>query len=165
MIGAVVLLTLVTAERLGELWLARRNTRALLEGGGIEHAAGHYPIIVALHGLWLGGLWLLAWNLPINLVWLGIFGLLQILRVWTLVTLGKRWTTRIITVPNETLVRRGPYRFIDHPNYAVVVGEIAVLPMVFGLWQFALFFSALNAAVLFVRIRAETVALADLRGD
>ena len=131
----------------------------------MEHAPGHYPIIVALHGLWLTGLWLLAWNLPINLAWLGVFGLLQILRAWTLATLGKRWTTRIITVPNETLVRRGPYRFIDHPNYAIVVGEIAVLPLVFGLWQFALLFSLLNAGALFIRIRAETVALAIVRGD
>ncbi len=163
MSGAVILLTLVTLERVGELWLARRNTRGLLARGGVEHAAGHYPIIVALHALWLLGLWLLAPDQPISLAWLGAFGLLQILRFWTLATLGERWTTRIITVPNETLVRRGPYRFIDHPNYAVVVGEIAVLPLVFGLWQFALVFSILNAAVLFIRIRAENGALANLR--
>lgn len=163
MIGAVFLLTLVTAERVGELWLARRNTRELLAHGGVEHAAGHYPMIVALHAFWLAGLWLLAWDKPINLAWLGIFGLLQILRLWILATLKGRWTTRIITVPGETLVKRGPYRFIEHPNYAVVVGEIAVLPLVFGLWLFALAFSLLNAGALFIRISAENHALRALR--
>lgn len=163
MIGAVFLLTLVTAERVGELWLARRNTRELLAHGGVEHAAGHYPMIVALHAFWLAGLWLLAWDKPINLGWLGIFGLLQILRLWILATLKGRWTTRIITVPGETLVKRGPYRFIEHPNYAVVVGEIAVLPLVFGLWLFALAFSLLNVGALFIRISAENHALRALR--
>src|SRR5689334_24972241 len=109
MIGSVVLLTLVTAERIGELWLARRNTKALLERGGSEHAAEHYPTIVALHALWLAGLWLLAWDLPIQLGWLALFAVLQMLRAWTLATLKNRWTTRIITVPGEILVKRGPY--------------------------------------------------------
>jgi methyltransferase len=162
-IGSVVLLTLVTAERLGELWLAKRNTRLLIQNGGVEHGAAHYPLIVALHALWLAGLWLLGWDLPIQLFWLVVFGLLQVLRIWTLATLGNRWTTRIITVPGETLVRRGPYQFIPHPNYAIVVGEIAVLPLVFGLWPFALLFSLLNAGVLSVRIRAENSALMSLR--
>jgi len=76
-----------------------------------------------------------------------------------LASIGTRWTTRIIAVPGETLVRRGPYRFIPHPNYAVVVGEIAVLPLVFGLWAYALVFSVLNASVLWIRIRAERRAL------
>jgi len=101
--------------------------------------------------------------LTLNLAWLGVFVLLQAMRVWALATLGRRWTTRIIAVPGETLVRRGPYRFLNHPNYAVVVGEIAVLPLVFGLWQYALVFSILNAAVLTTRIQAEDRALAGLR--
>lgn len=163
MIGSIALLTLVSAERIGELWLAHRNTRALLDGGGVEHGARHYPAIVALHAAWLGGLWALAWNLPIQAGWLTLFVLLQALRAWTLTALGRRWTTRIITVPGEVLVKRGPYRFFDHPNYAVVIGEIAVLPLVFGLWGFALLFSVLNGVVLFVRVRAENRALATLR--
>ena len=163
MIGSITLLTLVTAERVGELWLAQRNTRALLQRGGVEHAAGHYPLIVALHALWLGGLWVLAWDLPMQVGWLALFALLQVLRAWTLATLKGRWTTRIITVTEEVLVKRGPYRFFQHPNYAVVIGEIAALPLVFGLWQFALVFSFLNGAALFVRIRAENRALAALR--
>ena len=165
MIGAFLVLALVTAERVGELWLAQHNTRRLLANGAVAHADEHYPLLIALHAAWLAGLWLFAWDRPLDLLWLGAFGLLQILRVWVLTTLKDRWTTRIITMPNEILVKRGPYRFLEHPNYAVVIGEIAVLPLVFGLWRFAIVFSILNAAVLFIRIRAENNALAALRGD
>jgi methyltransferase len=161
MIGSILLLLFVTVERVAELFLARRNTVRLLARGGVEHSAGHYPIIVALHALWLLGLWAFAWDRAVDLAWLLAFTILQVLRFWVLATLRDRWTTRIITVPNETLVRRGPYRFIDHPNYAVVICEIAVLPMAFGLWQFALIFSILNAAILAVRIGAENKALAE----
>ena len=159
MTGAIVLLALVTAQRLGELVLARRNTARLLAQGGVEHGAAHYPAIVALHAAWLGGLWLLAWDRPIHFGWLATYLVLQGLRAWVLLLLGPRWTTRIITMPGETLVRRGPYRFVSHPNYLVVAGEIAVLPLVFGLPLYALTFSVLNAIILAVRIRAESRAL------
>ena len=105
------------------------------------------------------GLWWLAWDNAVHLGWLGAYLVLQALRAWVLLSLGGRWTTRIIVVPGETPVRRGPYRFVPHPNYLVVVGEIAVLPLVFGLALYALVFSALNAAILGVRIRAESLAL------
>lgn len=153
------ILVFVTLQRLGELVLARRNTARLLAQGGTEHAPGHYPLIVVLHTAWLGGLWALAWHRPVALGWLAAYIALQGLRAWTLWSLGPRWTTRIITVPGETLVRRGPYRFLPHPNYVVVVGEIAVLPLVFGLWGYALAFSLANAAILAIRIRAENRAL------
>jgi methyltransferase len=116
-------------------------------------------LIVALHGAWLGGLWLLAWNRPIHWAWLALFAALQILRLWVLATLKDRWTTRIVILPGAPLVRTGPYRFLSHPNYAVVVGEIAVLPLVFGLPWYSLAFSILNGLVLFIRIRAENTAL------
>ncbi|HKP79141.1 MAG TPA: isoprenylcysteine carboxylmethyltransferase family protein [Phenylobacterium sp.] len=160
MIASLAVLALVTAQRLGELVLAQRNTRELLSRGGVESGAAHYPLIVALHAAWLAGLWFLAWDRPIHSPWLVAYIVLQALRAWTLWSLGRRWTTRIITVPGETLVRRGPYRFMRHPNYLVVVGEIAVLPLVFGLWGFALGFSVLNALMLAIRIRAESQALA-----
>ena len=159
MLIGIVILAAVTAERLGELLLARRNTRRLLEGGGYEVAPGHYPLIVALHAAWLIGLWMLAPGRPVNLWFLALFALLQVLRAWTLLTLRRRWTTRIIVVPGEELVARGPYRFLRHPNYAVVVGEIACLPLAFGMPAYALLFSALNGLVLFIRIRAENRAL------
>jgi methyltransferase len=155
----IAILGFVTLQRLVELPIARANTAALMARGAREVAPGHYPLIVAVHASWLAVLWWLAPGRPIAVPFLILFGLLQALRVWTLQTLGPRWTTRIIVVPGETLVRGGPYRFLNHPNYFVVIGEIAVLPLVFGLWQVALLFSALNAAVLTVRIRAENEAL------
>ena len=155
----IVILALVTLQRTGELWLSVRNTRGLLARGAREHAAGHYPLIVAVHVLWLAALWWLAPMRPVDGFWLGMFVLIEIARIWVLVSLGPRWTTRIIVLTDEPLVRRGPYRFVNHPNYAVVVAEIAVLPLVFGLWQLALVFTLLNAAILAVRIRAENSAL------
>ncbi|HEY6049510.1 MAG TPA: isoprenylcysteine carboxylmethyltransferase family protein [Sphingomicrobium sp.] len=155
----IAILALVTLQRLSELWLSNRNTRRLLAQGAHEVGAAHYPLIVAAHALWLAALWWLAPARPIDGFWLGAFVLLEIVRIWVLASLGSRWTTRIIILPGETLVRRGPYRFVDHPNYLVVVGEIAVLPLVFGLWPLALIFSVLNAVALTIRIRAENHAL------
>ena len=155
----IAILGFVTLQRLSELPVARANAKRLLATGGHEVAPGHYPLIVALHASWLATLWLLAPGRPINLAMLGLFALLQVFRIWTLRTLGERWTTRIIVVPGEKLVARGPYRFVDHPNYVVVVGEIAVLPLVFGLVWVAVGFTILNAAILWVRIRAENAAL------
>jgi len=156
---AVVILSLVTAQRFGELVLSNYNTTRLLSQGAREAAAGHYRYMVALHALWLAGLWWLAPGRSVNLGLLIIYGLLQGLRVWVLASLGRRWTTRIIVLPDAALVRQGPYRYLSHPNYVVVAAEIAVLPLVFGLVGYALVFSALNAIVLYVRIRAENVAL------
>ena len=96
---------------------------------------------------------------------LGVFAILQILRIWIVVTLGRFWTTRIVTVANAPLVRRGPYRWMRHPNYAVVVAEIAVLPLAFGLWEVALVFSIFNDLLLFHRIRVEEAALKPRRGE
>jgi methyltransferase len=124
-------------------------------------APDHYPRIVGLHTLWLGGLWYLALaqGLTPDLPLLAVFVVLQGLRVWVLAALGPRWTTRIIVVPGEQLIARGPYRYLSHPNYWVVIGEIIVLPLVFGLLWFGLVFSFLNLAVLWVRLRAENKAL------
>lgn len=149
----------MTLQRVGELWLSNRNTRRLLASGAREYGASHYPLIVAVHALWLIGLWWLAPDRPIDGFWLGLFVLIEIARIWVLATLGRRWTTRIIVLPNAPLVRRGPYRFVNHPNYLVVVGEIAILPLVFGLWRIALIFTLLNAAVIAIRIREENRAL------
>jgi methyltransferase len=160
---AAVLLTLVTAERLAELWLAHRNTKALLENGSIEFSPGHYPLIVLMHASWLAGLWLIGRDNPLDATWLVVFLALQVLRAWVLMTLGRRWTTRIIVRPGDPLVTTGPYRYLSHPNYLVVVGEIAVLPLCLGLTWYALAYSVANAAILTVRIRAENAALIDSR--
>ena len=155
----IAILALVTIQRLGELLVSKRNTKRLLDQGAREYAPAHYPLIVAVHVAWLASLWWLGVSRPIDPFWLAVFVLIEIARIWVFVSLGERWTTRIIVVPGETLVRRGPYRFLNHPNYAVVVAEIAALPLVFGLWKIALSFSLLNAAVLAVRIREENQAL------
>jgi methyltransferase len=156
---AVIILALVTFQRLGELWLSNRNTRWLLAQGAYEVGSNHYPLIVAVHVLWLAALWWLAPAQPIDVFWLTIFVLLEAARVWVMTSLGRRWTTRIIILPGAQLVRKGPYRFVDHPNYLVVAGEIAALPLVFGLWPVALVFTLLNAAALTIRIRQEGRAL------
>lgn len=161
MTAAIIILALVTLQRLAELVIAQQNTATLRARGAIEVAPEHYPLIVAVHAGWLAGLWWLAAipGLAPNWGWIGIFALLQLGRVWVLATLGARWTTRILILPHEPLVNGGPFRYISHPNYAVVVGEIAVLPIAFGLYGFALVFTLLNAAVLTIRIRAENAAL------
>lgn len=159
----VAILALVTVQRLSELWLSNRNTKQLLQQGAREFAPGHYPMAVGVHVLWLAILWSFAPGRAVEGIWLAFYLLLQFGRVWILATLGRRWTTRIIVLPQAPLVRRGPYRWVNHPNYLVVIAEIAVLPLVFGLWQVALIFSVLNAAVLSVRIREENQALSAYR--
>lgn len=160
---AYVILGFVTLQRLGELILAERNTRRLLARGAHEVAPGHYPFMVAVHAGWLVALWLLGPGPPIEVVPLILFVLLQFGRFLVIATLKDRWTTRIIVLPGVPLVRTGPFRFVDHPNYLIVIGEIALLPLVFGLPMVALFFTVLNGAVLWVRIREENRALAALR--
>ena len=161
--AAVAILALVTLQRLVELRLADRNSSRLLAEGAVESSRGHYPFIVALHMLWLAALWWWAPGRSIDIPLLVLFALLQVGRVWVIATLGERWTTRIIVKPGAPLVRKGPYRFINHPNYLIVTLEIAVLPLVFGLWRIALLFSLLNAVILAIRIREENRALASLR--
>jgi methyltransferase len=161
--AAYLILALVTLQRLGELVLAERNTRRLLAHGAHEVGRRHYPFVVAVHAGWLVTLWLLAPGPPIHVLPLILYLVLQVARVWVIAALGKRWTTRIIILPGEPLVGHGPYRWLDHPNYLIVVGEIAVLPLVFGLPVVAAFFSALNAVVLWIRIREEDEALAPHR--
>jgi methyltransferase len=156
---AIAILGYVTLERLAELVFADRNTRRLKARGATEHGAGHYPLIVAVHAAWLLSLWFLASDRGPDPFWLALYVLLQVARLWVLSTLGPRWTTRIIVLPGEDLVKEGPYRFLNHPNYWVVAGEIAVLPLVLGLPWVALIFTILNAVVLTIRIREENRAL------
>lgn len=158
---AFAVLLFVTVQRLFELVYANRNETRLRARGAVEHAPEHYPLMVIMHGAWLAGLWLLALGTAPLTGWLIAFFVLQALRIWVLATLGERWTTRIIVLPGAPLVAKGPYRIISHPNYAVVIGEIFVLPMAFGLLWYATLFSILNALVLTIRIRAESSALAE----
>jgi methyltransferase len=161
---ATVVVALVAIERLVELWYAQRNTRALLDEGGIEVGRGHYPLIVALHAAWLIAIVAtVPLDAAVSVPLLVVFAVLQGFRAWVLLSLGRFWTTRVITVPGAPLVRRGPYRLLRHPNYVVVAAEIAVLPLAFGAWVVALVFSAINGALLAWRISVENQALAPRR--
>jgi methyltransferase len=157
----LIIIGLVGAERLLELVHAARNTRHLIARGAVEYGAGHYPLIVLLHTAWLAAVLAFAPSdaAPVW-AWLGVYVLLQAARAWVIWSLGPYWTTRIISPPDAPPVRRGPYRFLKHPNYAVVVAEIAVLPLAFREPLVALAFSALNLALLAWRVRVENAALA-----
>jgi len=157
-VGAIAFLAFLIVQRLGELVLARRNTQRLMARGAREVAPEHYPLIVAMHTAWIVCLVVFGHNATLSWGWLAAFAALQLLRVWILASLGPRWTTRIIVL-DEPLVARGPYRWIRHPNYLLVVAEIAVAPLVLGLTWVALVFSVLDAIVLAIRIRAEDRAL------
>ncbi|MEU8357293.1 isoprenylcysteine carboxylmethyltransferase family protein [Nonomuraea sp. NPDC048882] len=160
LIGAVVL------ERLAELVVARRNLAWALARGGVEHGGGHYPWIVLAHVALLiaapAEVWLLGRPFVPALGWpmLAVVVLAQGLRWWCIGTLGRRWNTRVVVVPGLPLVRRGPYRWLRHPNYVAVVAEGIALPLVHSAWLTALAFTAANAALLTVRIRVENAALA-----
>jgi methyltransferase len=162
--SAYAILALVALQRGLELGYAARNARALIERGGVEHGRAHYPAMVGLHLSWLIAMGIgIARHPAVHWVPLAVFVLLQAMRIWVLVSLGRFWTTRIITVPGEPLVHRGPYRYVRHPNYLVVIGEMATLPLVFGQIANAAIFSVLNLAVLGWRVKAENAALAPRR--
>lgn len=159
-----IVLGLVALQRIVELIYAQHNTDRLLRRGGVEIGATHYPLIVLLHACWLISMAvLIAPSTPPNWWLLGLYGVLQGLRFWTVAALGPYWTTRVITVTGEPLVRRGPYKLLRHPNYAIVCAEIAVLPLAFGSVEIAIGFSILNAALLTWRIRIEERAIAGRR--
>jgi methyltransferase len=160
---ATIILALVTLQRLGELILAHANTNKLMARGATEVAAGHYPMLVTMHAAWLISLWVWGRDQSIDPFALASFVVLQGLRVWVIATLGSRWTTRIIVLPDQPLISSGPYRYLSHPNYVVVAAEIAVLPLALHLPWIALIFTVLNAIVLVIRIRAEARALAEMR--
>ena len=160
---------LVGLQRLLELALSRRNERLLRARGAVERGREHYPLIAALHALWLlstltegilrGPELPVLWPIPLML-----FLLVQPLRYWAILTLGEYWNTKILIVPGTKPIRRGPYRYLKHPNYVVVAVEILAFPLIFGAWITALVFSILNAALLYVRISEENRALAELAG-
>ncbi len=159
-----VVLAAVAAQRLWELRLADRNTKRLLAEGAVEVGAAHYPLFILLHASWLAAIAIVTpWTMVPNLWWLGLYIVLQFGRLWVIATLGRFWTTRIITLPAAPLVRRGPYRFMRHPNYLVASLEIAVLPLAFGQVWIALVWSVANALLVGWRIRIEDRALRERR--
>ncbi len=155
----------VVVQRLLELRLARRNEAWAKSRGATEYAPEHYPLFIALHSAWLLGIALESLLRGATLgpwwgLWLGLYALAQFGRYWVISSLGPYWNTRILIVPGGERVRRGPFRFLSHPNYAVVALELFCGPMIFGSWVTAVVFSLLNAALLLgIRIPAEERAL------
>jgi methyltransferase len=163
---ALAILAYVVVQRLAELVYANANTRRLLTEGGREFGRGHYPLFILLHGSWLVAIAFLAQPSTQPSPWfLVAFIASQALRFWTLASIGRWWTTRIISAPSFPRVRKGPYRFISHPNYTVVVIEIALLPMLLGAVELVLPFTIANALLLAWRIRVEARVLAERRGN
>jgi methyltransferase len=162
---AQIVLAYVVVQRLGELVYANANTQRLLAEGGVEHGAKHYPLFILLHGGWLIAIAIFAAPAaqPAPILLAGFF-LSQILRFWTLASIGRWWTTRIISAPHFPRVKRGPYRFLPHPNYTVVVIEITLLPLLLGAIWVALMFTLLNAALLWWRIGVESRVLEERAG-
>lgn len=155
-----IITLLVVVQRLVELWVARRNTVRLLAAGGVEWGAAHYPLFIVLHATWLLALFFsVPADATVNWWLIGLYGMLQLARLWVIVSLAGRWTTRIIVLPGAPLVARGPYRFMRHPNYALVALEIPLLPVAFGAWQLALTFGVANLFLLLYRIRVEEQAI------
>lgn len=160
-VGLPQLVVLVVAgQRIFEVILSARNVRRLKARGAVEHGAGHYPAFVALHAAWLGALFVLTPPAAVpSLPWIGLFLALQGARLWVIASLGRYWTTRVLTVPDAPLVRTGPYRWLRHPNYLIVAAELIVLPMAFGQWAVAAVATLLNLPLTAWRIRVEDRAL------
>jgi len=164
-IAYTVLIALVAVQRLWELQISKRNLRSLRSRGGREAGAGHYPWMVALHTAFLVSCVAEVW--VFDRPWQPLVGLVSVvvliaalgLRWWALRALGDRWTTRVVVVPGETLVKSGPYRWLRHPNYLAVVLEIAAIPMLHCAWVTAVTFSVANLVLLKVRVGAEEGAL------
>ena len=158
-------LALVLLQRAVEVVWARRNTLRLRRLGAVEADAEGYPYFVLLHAGWLVSLALFvpAATPPI---WplLGLFALLQLVRLWVISSLGRYWTTRIVTLPGAPLVQTGPFRWFRHPNYLLVIAEIALLPLAFGAVAIAASFAAVNLTLIVRRIRIEESVLAPRRG-
>jgi len=148
--------------RVGELFLSARNAKWLLERGAVEYSSRHYPLIVGLHVCFFISLiieYTGQQHHAFSLLLLILYFLLLLFKIWVITSLGKFWNTRIYRIPGTALVRKGPYKYFQHPNYAVVIAEIAVIPMIFHLYITAIVFSLLNLAVLFVRIKEENKVL------
>lgn len=164
-VASAALLIALTVQRLSELVISKRNTKALRALGAYEVGASDYPILIAFHVVWLLSLWIFSWGQPVNIAFVVGAFVLQLGRFWIQRTLGQRWTTRIIIVPGVEPVRSGPYRFLRHPNAVIVAFELPCLSLALGLPWHAIVFGVLNIVVTVWRARTEDNAFSTaLRG-
>lgn len=154
----ILFILFLITQRLSELYIASRNEKWLRSQGAVEYGRGHYPYMVALHTLFIISIvveYVVRGRPPIDVVFLVLFILLLLFKFWALWSLGKYWNTKIFRVPGTGPIKKGPYRLLKHPNYLNVIGEIALIPLVFHLYYTAVIFTVLNAIMLTVRIRVE----------
>jgi methyltransferase len=154
----IIFISFFILQRLSELIIAKRNEKWLLQQGAIEYGRAHYPFMIAMHTFFIVSIiteYLLRGQPPIDWLFLVIFLIVLSFKFWALSSLGKYWNTKIYRIPGVYPVKKGPYKFLKHPNYMEVVCEIAVIPLVFHLYYTAIIFTILNAAMLTVRIREE----------
>jgi Uncharacterized protein conserved in bacteria len=150
----------VLIQRLIELIYSNYNTKKLLLRGGKEYYKKHYPLFIILHTTWIVSLFIfIPHHVQPNLIFLTLFIILQFLRLWVLISLGKYWTTRIIRVKDTKLVTKGPYKYFKHPNYIIVFFEILILPLVFNSLIISIIFTFFNSLLLFYRIKLENKVL------
>ena len=159
-----IVISIVVLQRLIELFVAKRNEKWMLSQGAFEVGATHYPIMVMMHVAFFVSFLLEVVVLgrtlsPFWILLLGIFLLTQAARIWCLLSLGKFWNTKIIILPGAAVVRRGPYKWLRHPNYLIVSIELLTLPLLFDAYFTAILYSLLNVWMLSVRIPAEEKAL------
>mgnify|MGYP001445338882 CR=1 FL=1 len=155
-----LILIFIVLQRIAELTYSNYNTKRLILEGAKEYYKDHYPLFIILHGTWIISIiFFIPHNTSANIFFLIVFIILQILRVWVIITLGKYWTTRIIRIKNSTLVKKGPYKFIKHPNYLIVFFEILILPLIFSATELSIIFTILNALLLLYRIKLENKAI------
>ncbi|MBS1530762.1 MAG: isoprenylcysteine carboxyl methyltransferase [Bacteroidetes bacterium] len=161
----IVFITLLIALRLTELYISARNENWLLSQGAIEYGRGHYPFVVTMHTCFIISLaaeyFFTDRPHPVSYIFLALVAMVLLFKWWLMNSLGKYWNTRIYRIPGSVAVRKGPYKFIRHPNYVDVVCEIAMIPLVFHLYYTAIIFSVLNAIMLTVRISKENKVWAD----
>ena len=154
----IAFISFLILQRLSELLIARRNEKWLLSQGAVQYGQSHYPFMIAMHTLFIVSIiveYYLRGGTQISWIFLGIFLAVLLFKFWALSSLGKYWNTKIYRIPGVYSVKRGPYKFLKHPNYMEVVCEIAIIPLVFHLYYTAIVFTVLNAIMLSVRIRVE----------
>ena len=163
-----IFIALTGIERLIEVRVSNRNAAWSFEQGGIERGKGHYPFMVVLHtGFLIGAVaevWLMdrSFSFIPGTIWFAIAVACQGLRWWCINSLGQRWNTRVILVPNLPRIKTGPYKYLSHPNYVIVALEGLALPLIHNAYWTAGIFCILNAGLMWVRIRCEEAALQEL---
>lgn len=164
----LILILIILLQRLAELYLSRKNEKILRSKNAVESGEDHYPWMKLMHFLWFisliveGKLTGESYSLDFTLLLMALILFCQGIRFWTMFTLGDNWTTRILVIPNGKLIKKGPYRFFNHPNYAVVIAEFILIPLVYKCYATLIIFSVLNALLLKRRIAEENIALRSL---